>query len=827
MARRLLRPCLLLLGMATQVFTEPKMPGDPKYCVDLESLGMSEGTLIPEFKRSKTGEGGVQSTSDYQLVINDEKAATLLITPQLQLSKYNLLHKPTLRFNGQDQEYSPLETIQLKVVLNETIGEYRQTQTLEVLDPKPAGLFQTQRGHKYNINVVQKPDIEQIVRPLDIKVYDQDWEEIPDDPPFNPESVGKRVHFLIPDKATSMHVKLFCHSEATSLSYGGFQQDLGTTFDIDLKEPTASVLVQCQYKNERWTDNSIYDRTYVVTLTRNPGNAMLRKTKVDLLVWPPEDGSCTEEDKDSDLPYFECGTTSMKELGIIATYNNTKAVLEMVDKVDGEKYRMYNGLPTKISLGKKYQLELKAGNRTPYFFPVKFEGVAMCNTYACPDKFELLPNAQNRPCRKSVCTKKNDMDYCCQRHRASCETLECPNKGKKRACASELQCAWDPCTEKDIKKCCEDEEHPLRYCPDEFRYEYKHKNKFSKFMCDSFQCPEGFIEKLGAKTIFCKEQPCDAEADLETCCDEQAYCDLMKCPKGYTPKFNAWIFMCKSRQCDPAIDRDTCCIEVAYCDTMACPDGWTAKPHQALIDCAGNPCQFGDTSTCCSMNGMCDTYSCPAGTHQKPEAYRTQCAGFSRGVCNSPMDRLFCCDDSQTCEGFRCSMGWAIKAKPEKYFCHGVQCDPTDDAFCCDVVNPFVVGKLSLVPKAGDGKCYDGEGIYDFECETSQDVLHATVAIDFDRPVQEGLFIGGDLLGKVPVQGKTALLALPDIDASKSGKVHGVLYSHTDRHPDVRYEIRILVKPTVKPTAKPTAKPTEKRQRRRLGTSLWERLFWQ
>lgn len=337
-------PCLaalLLRQVATdeEVDTGPALPGDRDYWVKLKGLELSSGELTPEFD---------PSVESYSVIVSNEDIVELVITPELDIGKYNLLHTPTIKLDGEEVTYSPLNTIQLSAHLDETpdgdpdIGPVDRDVIVEISDPN-GGYFASKMA--YTIHVKQPPDFEQVIRAQGLVVKDNHNEEIHSVPPFEVGSEETNYKFDLGIHVQSLTVELSCPECATGLTYDGQAESLGSSHHMDVHGATNTLVVQCKYNSEEWTHGSDLQRTYVLTFERN---AHLQGTFVELLLMPGQ-GECTQKVAADWTQGWDChsGEDSAE---FIAEFNNSNAELSLFKQDSETRYRLYNGLPVAVPI---------------------------------------------------------------------------------------------------------------------------------------------------------------------------------------------------------------------------------------------------------------------------------------------------------------------------------------------------------------------------------------------------------------------------------------------------------------------------------------------
>jgi hypothetical protein len=766
-------------------------------------MGFSEGNLEPDFNENVT---------DYTLMIHNGKAKQLLVTVQLDTDKYDLLQLPVLKWNGQVMKYSPIETIEFTMPLNESIGPFQRDATLECRDKKDGSIFAPTNSKTYTIHITQVPDVEEIVTAKAITVVDPDDANrpYPATPPYRSQTKENEIIYYVDHKVKRVLVHVECPPEASQLKYNGVAAP-GTAADYTtnpIEGASKSVLAQCIYRDQRWTRGKEMQRTYVLKILRNH---TLFGTNVSIRVWPPSQGICKTKTTSSggvSNYNFSCmGYTG--SVPLLGTYTEPKAELVIVNTKSGARYRLWNGIPSHVPVGGPYVLHLEAGEH------LKEYGFALihppyCENIDCaegtmfrPDVFRWWSHGDTakKYCKWDPCNIQDDFNHCCGPKGATCDTYELcfdPNyrKAHRDVCPHDddykmhgkiiykqdytnqtpwschggddisisrfERCAWTPCRadDNDGQKCC---------------------GVAGAASCSTLKCPPDMVPKAAAATTRCASSPCSLDKDTHTCCGFRDICTSMECPAGYSVKYNAALFMCSGEKCS-AMDRDECCDSSAYCDSWTCPPLWSPKPKAAIIPCGGYPCMEWDTGLCCNMDGMCSTLNCPVGYYKKEHAETRPCAGIANRTCNLNIDLNRCCQKAAVCSAsYVCgaSSGYMLKLNAKYMTCPGAECTQDDRNLCCDMTDPFKAAtSISVEPASGEGQCTRtdrNDGEYFFDCTatgSSVTTLHLKAKFEFDQPVGNQIYFDTHL-----ISGKTASFPLRDIPVPKEGKKY-VLQMH-------------------------------------------------
>jgi len=734
-----------------QLHTTPCEPGEirsgkPCYYVKLLQLGFSEGTLtkINCDGECKSKHSFDPDHSDYKLSIKSGKSKELLATPMLNVHKYaSLLEKPNLFWNGKEEKYSPIQNIEFKLNLDHgadgtyNAGPLERTVTLTVRDPTDPAKGLTNlfgAGHHeftYKIIVDQTPDIEKIVTATDIQVegVKADGGTEPVSKKYDPNSKHNEIRYIVGEEVEKVKVQVRCPNEANGLKYNGEDKPKDSWYwSQEFEGATKSILAQCYYKHDKFTDGQEMQRTYVITIARN---ATVGDTDVDLRMWPPYQalpgqGHCipkkaTKEQRERGM---HDGWKCLKPppaAEFVGSYANEKAELVVRNKRTKGRYRLWNGIPTSIPVAEHKhddELFLEAGAHRKSFvflfgpppqcknfywgrevkeeektlstkdqqdglyganlwFPSSEwrESQTMTNmSWKCPT---ISLDAMGAPCKRSS-GKTDCVDYP--------QEVSFANDGYK--VTSESYCGWDPCeAPRDIPLCCTPVRQPCRFMP------------VSKQGCigDKEFDPTGVAR--------CATFPCTGnKLDKNLCCKstegkKAAKCTAMEstCPlfiPGSVVGPAAAVLSCASESCTKH-DAFTCCEQRAICTDMVCPPGFSKKYNAALFMCAGVKCDIKDRDTCCDAAAYCSEFPevCPGpgaskfanklGWQLKPHAEEIPCGG---DPCVE-WDTGVCCNKIGYCSTVECRAGSYAVQNAENIPCDGGSaeraCVATDETHCC------------------------------------------------------------------------------------------------------------------------------------------------
>lgn len=332
----------------------PALPGSVNYWVRLKTLGVSEGEL-----RQKDGEEFVPGSEDLEVTVENPDTTDLILTPELDLSKYNLLYTPKITLDGEEIKYSPLNAIEISIPLNENIGPLDQTFHLKIADPQ--GGWESEEK-TYNIRVLQPPDFERVVSAQNItvtaggKAYDSD-------PPFNTHN--SNFLFALQDDVKQVEINLHCPAVDKKVMINGEEYDVGYKHKLDIEGATATIIAQCKYWDAKWTNGSEIQRTYVLGFSRN---AALHGTHLDLRMLAGQGSHGNLCEKNNPLDWhagFTC-VTDHELASLIVRYNNSRAEVFLVNNATGIEYRLKYGMPVEVAVPKgagrtNYQLVMRAG----------------------------------------------------------------------------------------------------------------------------------------------------------------------------------------------------------------------------------------------------------------------------------------------------------------------------------------------------------------------------------------------------------------------------------------------------------------------------------
>jgi len=821
----------------------PVLQGDPKYWTKLLGLGFSEGTLTPPVFSP--------DVLKYKLEIKSGQSKELLVTPMINTNKYELLYTPELDFNGIKEEYSPIENIEFKQLLNKTgPGPLDMTMTVDVVDPKSKGsLLGGGNHHKYSIQIIQAPDIEEILTATKIEVVGRTSKgaAVQTNNSYDPKSPHNEIRYWVGSDVETVDVTVVCPKEATGLKYNG--RTWTSSSEPYRSQPfegaTKSILGQCIYKDAEWTKGQEMQRTYVITIARN---SKLAGTNVDLRIWPPQAGGCsrigpgqhfdTEDGTQCDKPVHldagadntpkGCNKYKGKDPGwkcmhgppsaqFVGTFDNQNAELVVINKPTGGRYRLWNGIPTQVPVAKDmYQdrLVLEAGtHQREYTFlfgppptcktmhyaddrdagqPFRVDASNANFSWMCPEKdglkYEVTEKTSDLSCVWDPCKPENDFPICCERIRMPCSKYDAAKHGGPMVCPKGTMLHPE-------NKCfgwpCKGNKVDLHHCCGAIE-----KNAEAK--CSSMDCPADSVLSDDASELNCFTRVCGKD-DESTCCQPRAICDSMTCPSGFSRKYNAALFLCKGARCDVS-DRDTCCDAAAYCDTFQCPVvgvsnhlGWVPKPDAANIPCGGKPCIEWDTGICCNKMGFCGSFECPLGFYKKEGAERIPCEGGGMHNCTKEDDLTKCCQPAAKClESNVCTPGYHFKVNAAILLCRSAECQPTDRELCCDLVNPFKAATSTRVIAGEDeGECKMLDSPEDFSCKATGHLLNLRVEYTFDEPVGNKVY-----MGETMIDGKVGIVKIPQIEVPQKQKtIHANVDSLVAGRGAVEHRLQIVVVP--------------------------------
>lgn len=697
----------------------PKLPGDDGYWTKLLGLGFSEGTLKPAFSPDKL---------DYTLEISSGKSNELLVTPMINTNKYELLYTPQLFFNGKLKKYSPIQNIEFKQPLNATgPGPLDMQMTVQVKDPKSSsGAFGGgENENTYHIHLIQAPDIEKILTAENIVVLGrtETGEAVTTVDSYRRTELKNEIRYLVGSNVQHVEVTVTCPTEATSLKYNGrTHQGAGPYISQGFEGATKSILGQCIYKDQKWTNDQEMQRTYVITIARSSN---LDDTTLDVRLWPPDQaGECIDigpgmkidttkgtKCDPVDWSNLEAGVTPvgcnkyrdmdpgwkcMKgpaggAASFVGTFNNPHAELLIESKSDGSRYRLWNGIPTEVPIpdtfGNADRLVLEAGkNNKTYTF--LYGPPPTCATMSWgTDKFasKVWAAARFVPPLKGSKTSPPAL--------GPPRSWKCPDEKTPKAgypdtfeegFAYEVNedtyhasCNWDPCNPKeDFAFCCRKVRMPCGMAT-------------TGQWAVEMDCPKDEVFSPGNK---CAQWPCSKD-DVKFCCQKKvkggaAPCTAMQCPADKVLADKAAELSCVDKACSAA-DEKMCCQGKAICDSMKCPSGFHKKYNAALFMCAGAQCVVTDRDTCCDAAAYCDEFTCPSvgvggllGWVPKPDAANIPCGGKP---CIE-WDTGICCNKMGFCASFECPVGFYMKADSEHIPCEGGgirNCTQEDDLMKC------------------------------------------------------------------------------------------------------------------------------------------------
>mmetsp|Transcript_722 Transcript_722/g.1262 ORF Transcript_722/g.1262 Transcript_722/m.1262 type:complete len:1268 (-) Transcript_722:93-3896(-) len=439
----------------------PAMPGDAKYWVLLENLLFSEGELRPKFDPKGT---------DFTLVIKNQAVREITATLEVQIDKYNLAYKPKLEIDAKEIKYSPLNPINVKIPINETIDAEDKVVTFTVSDPQggTGGLFpQAPKNHKYNIHIEQPPEYDKVMIAKEVVVKTVDDITIP--PVKDDGNISGTYEYVIPEEQFAATVQATCGPFASRMLINSMPAQPGEILQVEMDAPTVTTLLQCAYSNKRWSDDEV-SRTYQIHFVRSGVAKVLPKMRM-----MPQSGYCELEDGESkkDARYI-CSSAS--SAGVMVADYDTGSENVFLDNLDsGTSLNILRGLPTKVDVGTSpkvnFKLRVVAGKAIQEVPLTLYHG-QHCSEFMCPygwvprAKMDEGEDAILHTCKTNECTLANDGERCCREAGEPCtmwqEKWQCKSGSKF---FSKGFCLGKPCVAEDWQYCCLDEEKAGRWGP--------------------------------------------------------------------------------------------------------------------------------------------------------------------------------------------------------------------------------------------------------------------------------------------------------------------------------------------------------------------------
>lgn len=593
-----------LLGCSAVLLAQPgaslgdtsKEPGDIHYCVELQSLGISEGHMTPSMFDGKR--------EDYDLEVTNPLSPQVVLTFGLQLMKYNLQHTPIIEVDGKELEYTPLTIISKVIKLDDNIGPFDRVVHVLIRDPNPGSFWHHTNRKEYRIHIRQSPEYSKLVIAEEIVVKGGSGKEIVAETPFNPNSSKVDYVYNVSEEETSVTVEFACPRFTTRIEYNQKPVSMyavrsdwspaGTSQTIDMSlSARERVSLTCLYEGKVKRAR----RDYMLTLNRNVHlDAQVIRPKL-----LPDLGYCLSRmdymaklqssySVDSPVPqsdedgYF-CLTDSMHPKLMVESHDprSSEAEVFLKDKDSPYQVQLQNFLPVAISHSRsRHQLvmDVQLGS-IKRDIPLNFIFPATCSSMSCPKHYRLKSAAESqvraewRLCMAEECKVDTDRDTCCEKV-APCDSLTCP-EGKTPA--SDMDCLGTSCSQVDELRCCNHHE----YCVDT-------------------DCPVGYSLRKDAATTPCASKICSIK-DHETCCEKQASCksfaENIGCSDGESP-VDIEERHCLHGECKQQ-DEIHCCGQLTTCKDFACPAGRTLRKEAARLTCFSTPCRSHDAPRCCEM----------------------------------------------------------------------------------------------------------------------------------------------------------------------------------------------------------------------------------
>jgi len=329
-------------GKKNETKKEKKQPGygDANFHVHLKGLRTNEGQLEPSFESYNSG--------TYTIRIDDPTIDEVVLTPILNLRKYQPRFTPKITLNDEVVEYAPIRTIEVPIALNQSFSGFDQDFELTVADPEAGYIIGNTMT--YYIKIIQDPS-PHVTDMTKLKVKDYDGNDI-----YQVNSTHtNRFTFITNPDVKKVYIDFACqpHEDAVVMRING--HDAYTPYELALDLSSSDVCLTCAYVDDEFTPDGEISRTYLVEVQRNEtlGDVALSLNAI------PRIGHC-QMDTDT---HWHC-SSHYKNFQLIASWNVTDATLLITDTATGVEFHMINNIPTIVELDSgshSYDITLSAG----------------------------------------------------------------------------------------------------------------------------------------------------------------------------------------------------------------------------------------------------------------------------------------------------------------------------------------------------------------------------------------------------------------------------------------------------------------------------------
>jgi hypothetical protein len=398
--------------------------GDRDFWVELLDLTLSNGYMTPKF----SPEG-----SYYTVFVNSSKVEALTMHMVVNLKKYDSQFPPGIKVNDKELTYTLAKgNPEYTVLLNKTRSAFDKTYTVALFDKKPpSGVFGIGGGgawHGYNMRIVQPPEFEKILPLQSFNVTDSKGDVLKSKTKFDPTIID--YLYTVDDDLDKVNIEFACQPEATNMAFDDVvipNDGKGTTQVLELTRAVTVALLQCQYKDDLWTLQSLAQRTYVLTFRKA---IAVNKTDVQLDVIESS-GHC-EKASNADKGYT-CRSLG-KQIELVADFDHGSAIVQLVNDATGIKVDMPDHIPSLVTVAdckskvrqiggltlckeNEWTLSVTAG---PYkaSYPVRLVRPQHClDHFSCPGGFTMKSNfnenSMNHMCMGDTCARE-DLQNCCE-----------------------------------------------------------------------------------------------------------------------------------------------------------------------------------------------------------------------------------------------------------------------------------------------------------------------------------------------------------------------------------------------------------------------------
>jgi len=463
-----------------------RMPGDPKYYLNLARIEVAEGTIFPDFQ---------PEVKEYTLDVTQGSATNLTMYINVDLMHYDPMFCPRIAVNGETLHYTPLEPIKHIINIGGSIAPVKKDVQIQVSDPSGhrggfMGLGGV-RSETYLLHVVKPPQEQRLVMASTIRLTDSTGKAIMAQPAFVANSpMASNLRFHVGFDIEEAKLTVGCHN-VPGVSWeldGKPQSGYGGTLHLSMsRHYTRRLVFTCVYSDPEWAAVPV-QRSYLLKVLKHvpqhdagdDKERILKLASAQLRVIPTHGFCAPAPSSSEDLaePGVSPGAGEkevVSETGFICKINQETAMLVATfSSVDGaapevslisdsmnEATVLHNAIPSTVHVqhGRMHsRLVMEVGDEA-IVYPVLLLRPDDCSSVVCKQGRVVRPRdpfaAETSMCAREVCSD-DDEPHCCV-DKAKCDTYSagCPAGFGLRDDAAQALCAEGVCALTDQGMCCE------------------------------------------------------------------------------------------------------------------------------------------------------------------------------------------------------------------------------------------------------------------------------------------------------------------------------------------------------------------------------------